>query len=147
MTRIDPITDGDRAAWRPLWDAYLEFYEEDLSEEQTALTFERIADPDEPLHGVIARNEAGEAVGIVQWLTHPSTWSAGPYCYLEDLYVTPEARGTGVARALIDTVVAWARTAGCSQVYWLTQAHNARARALYDKVADDTGFVHYSITL
>ena len=38
------------------------------------------------------------AIGLVHWLTHPSTWSAGPYCYLEDLFVHPDARGSGVGR-------------------------------------------------
>nr|BFF11784.1 hypothetical protein GCM10025699_30870 [Microbacterium flavescens] len=34
---------------------------------------------------------------------------------------------------------------GAEKVYWLTQGHNATARALYDRVAVSTGFVHYEI--
>lgn len=147
MTEISPIVAADRRDWEPLWQGYLEFYEEQLGDEQTELTFERITDPDFPVHGAIARDDAGRALGIVHWLTHTSTWSDGPYCYLEDLFVASDARVGGIGRALIGTVVEWAREAGCSQVYWLTQAHNATARALYAKVADDTGFVHYRIDL
>ncbi|MET0735072.1 MAG: GNAT family N-acetyltransferase [Microbacterium sp.] len=147
MTHITALVEADRVDWLPLWHAYLEFYEEELSEDQTELTFERVTDPDQAVHGAIARDDEGRAVGFVHWLTHVSTWSEGPYCYLEDLYVAPDARGGGVGRALIAFVTDWAGEAGCSQVYWLTQSHNATARVLYNKVADDTGFVHYSIDL
>ena len=147
MTEIRALTESDRDEWMPLWHGYLEFYEEELSAEQTQLTFERLTDPDQAVHGAIARDDDGRAIGFVNWLTHVSTWSEGPYCYLEDLYVAPDVRGGGVGRALIATVTQWAGEAGCSQVYWLTQSHNATARVLYDKVADDTGFVHYSVAL
>lgn len=147
MTQIHPIAESDRDDWLPLWQGYLVFYETQLSDAQTRLTFARVTDPDQAVHGAIARDDEGRAVGIVHWLTHASTWSDGPYCYLEDLFVAPHAREGGVGRMLIQAVVDWARSAGCSQVYWLTQAHNTTARALYDRVADDMGFVQYSISL
>lgn len=146
MPRITPITREDREAWLPLWHGYLAFYESSLTDEQTDRTFRRLVDGTS-LHGAIARNGSGEAVGLVHWLTHPATWSAGDYCYLEDLFVAPEARGTGAGRALTAHVREWAKGAGCAKVYWLTQQHNETARVLYDRVATDTGFVHYQIAL
>lgn len=146
MLRIAPIGPDDRADWLSLWEGYLAFYEATLSPEQTALTFDRLV-ADDTIHGAIARADDGSALGIVHWLTHPATWSAGEYCYLEDLYVAPDARGTGAGRALIGHVTDWAKDAGCAKVYWLTQNTNATARALYDRVASDTGFVHYQIAL
>ncbi|MGX1694956.1 GNAT family N-acetyltransferase [Microbacterium keratanolyticum] len=146
MLRIAPIGPDDRADWLSLWEGYLAFYEATLSPEQTALTFDRLV-ADDTIHGAIARADDGSALGIVHWLTHPATWSAGEYCYLEDLYVAPDARGTGAGRALIGHVADWAKDAGCAKVYWLTQNTNATARALYDRVASDTGFVHYQIAL
>ena len=147
MTSIRPVAEFDRDDWLPLWLAYLEFYETELSDEQTALTFSRLVDPDYPLYGAIARDADGRPIGIVHWLTHPATWSAGPYCYLEDLYVSADARGTGTGRALIATVTDWARGRDCAKVYWLTGEANATARGLYDRVATSTGFVHYEVTL
>jgi GNAT superfamily N-acetyltransferase len=144
---IRSLTADDHDEWLALWRAYLDFYETDLTTAQTQLTFARLIDPDDPVHGVIARSESGEAIGIVHWLTHPSTWSEGPYCYLEDLYVHADARGSGAGAALIEHVRAWAQSAGCDKVYWLTQVGNERARRLYDRVADDTGFMHYEISL
>ncbi|SDH12475.1 GNAT family N-acetyltransferase [Microbacterium pygmaeum] len=147
MTTITALTDGDHDDWLALWWGYLEFYEADLSPAQTELTFRRILDPEASIHGAIARDDAGSAIGIVHWLTHAATWSEGPYCYLEDLFVHPEVRGGGTGAALIENVRAWAHQHGCAKVYWLTQEHNRTARRLYDRVATDTGFVHYEIPL
>ena len=46
----------------------------------------------------------GRLVGIVHYLFHPVTWSIAPRCYLEDLFVSPDARGSGAGRALIEAV-------------------------------------------
>lgn len=146
MTSIAPLTAADRDEWLPLWHAYLTFYESELSDEVTDVVFARLVAGD-GVHGVLARDDAGAAVGFVHWLYHPSTWSIGPYCYLEDLFVAPGVRGGGVGRALIAHVRAHAADAGAAKVYWLTQETNTTARTLYDKVADLSGFVHYQIEL
>lgn len=146
MVTISALSAADRDEWARLWAAYLTFYESALADEVTDDVYRRlIAGAD--LHGAIARDDEGRAVGIVHWLFHSSTWATGPYCYLEDLFVAPDTRSGGVGRALIAHVRAEADAAGATKVYWLTQHGNATARALYDRVAADTGFVHYEIGL
>jgi GNAT superfamily N-acetyltransferase len=145
VTDIRALAATDYDAWLPLWRGYLDFYEADLPAHQTALTWSRLLDPAFPMWGAIATSGDGRAAGFVHWLTHPATWSAGPYCYLEDLFVAPDTRGTGAGRALIEHVADWARERDCAKVYWLTHETNATARALYDRVATHTGFVHYEI--
>ncbi len=147
MTSILPLTASDRDDWEVLWDAYLAFYEEDLDPQVTDATFRRLVDGKGHLHGAIARDAEGRAVGLVHWLVHPSTWSTQGYCYLEDLFVSPDARAGGVGRALIDHVRTWASAAGAEKVYWLTAETNTTARALYDRVATRTGFLHYELPL
>ena len=144
---IRPLATEDHAEWLDLWQAYLVFYDESLTDDVTAATFERLTTESDGMHGAIARDAAGRAVGIVHWLTHPATWSRVPYVYLEDLYVNADVRGGGVGRALIAHVEGWAREHGAAKVYWLTHETNATARALYDRVASLTGFVHYEIPL
>lgn len=147
MTTIHPLTAADREEWLPLWHAYLVFYESELEDGVTDAVFQRLTSGD-GMHGALARDDDdGVAVGFVHWLLHPSTWSIAPYCYLEDLFVVPQRRGGGTGRALIAHVRDAAASAGASKLYWLTQASNATARRLYDRVAADTGFVHYEITL
>jgi GNAT superfamily N-acetyltransferase len=145
VTDIRPLAPTDHDAWLPLWRGYLEFYEADLSAEQTALTWSRLTDAEYPIWGAIATDDAGQAIGFVHWLTHAATWSRGPYCYLEDLFVAPGTRGSGAGRALIAHVTAWAGENDCAKVYWLTHETNATARSLYDRVANRTGFIHYEI--
>ena len=144
---IRAIGAGDHADWLELWRAYIVFYEASVPDDVTAFTFDRLTDDEAAVYGAIARDASGRAVGIVNWLTHPATWSRVPYVYLEDLYVDPDARGGGVGGALIGHVERWARENGAAKVYWLTHETNATARALYDRVATRTGFVHYEVPL
>jgi GNAT superfamily N-acetyltransferase len=146
MTTITPITAEDRPAWEALWQAYLTFYESEVPADVTESTFARIV-ADEHLHGAFARDAEGRPIGLVHWLTHPGTWTSKVYCYLEDLYVDPEARGAGAGAALIEHVRDWAQKFGATKVYWLTMNDNVTARSLYDKVATSTGFVHYEIEI
>jgi hypothetical protein len=84
----------------------------------------------------------GCLVGITHFLEHAST-TAPDVCYLQDLFTAAAARGKGVAAALIAAVTEWARARDCSRVYWSTQATNATARRLYDRVALNRGFILY----
>jgi GNAT superfamily N-acetyltransferase len=79
----------------------------------------------------------------VHHIRHRSCWTIGDYVYLQDLFVSPEARGSGVGRKLIEYVYALARAAGCSRVHWLTHETNTDAMLLYDRIADRSGFVQY----
>jgi len=140
---IKPISQADFTQWLDLWQGYLSFYEAELPEEVTQTTFDRILKSE--IHGAIAIDDSGKALGIVHWLTHLDTWSIEDTCYLEDLFVSSQARGQGVGRSLIRYVETWARQNNLAKVYWLTAENNLTARALYEKVADKTGFIHYEI--
>ena len=132
----------DHAPWQSLWQGYLRFYRSRLDADVTALTWTRLLDPDVQPHGLVAELD-GRLVGFAHYLFHPSTWSASSYCYLEDLFTAPEARGRGVGRALIEAVAAAADAAGASRLYWQTQEFNAEGRALYDTLARRTSFIVY----
>jgi GNAT superfamily N-acetyltransferase len=140
--QIRPLTADDRDAWLGLWQGYQLFYEARIDDEVTALTWSRIVDPDGPIHGLGAEADR-RLIGIAHYLFHASSWSAGDYCYLQDLFVADTARGRGAARSLIEAVSAAADSAGAARLYWLTHESNAGARALYDKIATRTGFIQY----
>lgn len=140
---IRPLVASDRPRWEPLWQGYLRFYESDVPANVTNLTWTRTLDPEEPILGLCAATPENDLRGIVHFLFHPVTWAAGPRRYLEDLFTSPEARGQGVGRALIETVYAAADARGADQVYWLTQDFNATARRLCDQVAKVTPFIKY----
>jgi len=143
---VRPLARGDHDAWRPLWDGYNSFYgrsgETALPEAVTALLWDRLFDPAEPVHALVAERD-GRVVGLVHYLYHRATTMDGPICYLNDLFTSAEARGAGVGKALIEAVYAAARAAGSSRVYWQTHETNTTAMRLYDQVAPKSGFLVY----
>ena len=142
MTRIEirQVTGDDYAAWLPLWQAYLRFYNTQLPEAVTQSTWQRMLDPNEPTHAALAWAD-GNAVGMVHFIYHRSNWSIENSCYLQDLLVMLETRGTGVGRQLIEYVYATAKEDGCCKVHWLTHETNATAIQLYERIAERPGFI------
>src|SRR5512133_3944272 len=147
MLTIRPIAPHDFAAWKPLWDGYNAFYGREgataLPDAVTQVTWHRFLDPEEPMFACVAE-QGGTLVGLVHFLYHRSTTRAEGTCYLQGLFTSPDARGKGVGRALIERVCEEARLAGVKRVYWQTHESNAAGRLLYDKVAKHAGFIVYS---
>lgn len=139
---IRPVGPDERAVWEPLWAGYLAFYKATLAPEVSDVTWARFHDPAEPMH-LLGAYVDGKLTGIVQFIYHRSCWTVGNYCYLQDLFVADSARGLGLGRKLIEAVYARAKADGCSRVHWLTQTGNATARLLYDRIAEDSGFMQY----
>lgn len=136
---------GDFASWLTLWKGYLAFYESELDDEVTLLTWQRILSPDSGLLCRLAETER-QVVGFAICVIHPGTWSSQPICYLEDLFVANEVRGNGTGSALIKAIHDEAQRNDWSKIYWVTKPNNP-ARALYDRIAVLDDFVRYSIKI
>jgi GNAT superfamily N-acetyltransferase len=134
---------GDETAWRALWAQYLAFYRVDLDPAITDHTWVRLMDPASPLKARLA--VVDEVAGFAIHQHHPSTWVMGDDCYLEDLFVAPEARGSGLGRALIEDLRQLAAARGWQRLYWHTDQDNARARKLYDSIVPSDGHVRYRV--
>ncbi|SDB64902.1 GNAT family N-acetyltransferase [Pseudomonas sp. NFACC13-1] len=139
---IRRVSANDHAAWLPLWQAYLRFYNTELPEAVCQSTWQRLLDDREPTHGALAWN-GDTAVGLVHFIYHRSNWSIENSCYLQDLLVTEPSRGTGVGRQLIEFVYAAAKADGCCKVHWLTHETNATAIQLYERIAERPGFIQF----
>lgn len=144
---VRPLEPSDRAAWEPLWAGYLAFYQRVLAPHVTRRTWESMTDGSGRLCGLLAIGADGSAAGFVHYLFHESTWHCGGKCYLEDLYVAPEARARRVGRNLIEAVREVARSRGAEVLYWHTEEFNGTARRLYERVARRSPFVRYDIGL
>jgi GNAT superfamily N-acetyltransferase len=141
---IRPLHAADEVEWRRLWTGYLDYYETSVPEVVYATTFARLlGDDPQDFNGLIAEVD-GKAMGLVHYLFHRHCWKVENVCYLQDLYVDPAARGTGLGRALIEAVYAAADANGTPAVYWMTQHFNDAGRRLYDRIGKLTPFIRYS---
>jgi len=139
---IRPAAAKDEARWRKLWAGYIKFYRASVSEEVTANTWRAILDPKSNIEALVAEKD-GEVIGICNYLYHDSTWSLQPICYLQDLFVDPDARGGGAAKELILACEAKAKEKGAFRLYWQTQEYNGAARSLYDTITPRSSFIVY----
>jgi GNAT superfamily N-acetyltransferase len=73
-----------------------------------------------------------QAVGYAIFFQNYSTFVGKPGLYLEDVYVRPEARGSGVGRALFLDVVRRAHQRGCGRMEWIALDWNERAIRFYE---------------
>lgn len=143
MLSVRPLAPADHAEWRRLWTAYLAFYETTVPEEVYETYWRRLlGDDPQDFSGLIAERD-GRALGLTHYIFHRHGWKVENVCYLQDLYVDPDLRGTGAGRALIEAVYAAADRAGSPSVYWLTQDFNETARKLYDRIGTLTPFIKY----
>lgn len=140
---IRELRHEDYDGWLGLWVGYLRFYRVQIGEQVTAMTFDRLCERKDGMFGLVAVDEDDRVVGFANSLVHPSTWSIAGYCYLEDLFVAPDARGGEVAKSLIDGAAGVARERGVERMYWHTQQFNGAARSLYDTVGKLTSMVVY----
>jgi GNAT superfamily N-acetyltransferase len=132
----------DEARWRELWAQYIAFYRSSVSEEITTSTWKRILDPHTTIHALVAEKD-GKLIGFTNYVFHESTWDTRPICYLQDLYMDPQARGGGAAKKLILACEDAAKAGGAFRLYWQTQEYNAPARSLYDTITPRSSFIVY----
>lgn len=145
-TIVRALAESDREAWHRLWDGYCEFYKVAMPADVTAVTWQRLLDEGtEDYFGIVAERD-GTVIGIANCILHRTTWAIGQRCYLNDLFVDPEIRGSGAGRAMMDYLLEFATEQGWNQLHWLTAEDNATARRLYDQYSPASGFINYRLT-
>ena len=144
---VRTLQSGDRPAWERLYQAYADFYNVAQTAAMRATVWGWIHDPACEVEGLVAIDDAGRVVGITHFRAYPRPLSASAGGFLDDLFVDPDARGSGAAQALIAGVEAIGRARGWSIIRWITAADNRRARAVYDRLAVATPWVTYDIKL
>jgi len=144
---IRPPEARDRRQWAALYAGYAAFYEVAQTAEMRAAVWGWLHDPASPLEGRVAEDAAGRLVGLAHFRPYLRPLAATTGGFLDDLFVAPEARGQGVAEALIHAVSEAGRARGWSVLRWITAEDNARARRVYDRLARRTGWVTYDLPL
>jgi len=131
---IATVTDADLPELLPLMRGYCDFYEVDPSDDALlALSRMLMVHPDQGLQ-LIARDDEAAALGFATIFWTWSTLTAARLGVMNDLFVTPDARGSGWADALIAACVERCRARGVRELAWQTAYTNLRAQAVYDRV-------------
>jgi GNAT superfamily N-acetyltransferase len=146
---IATVTETDLPELLPLMRGYCDFYEVDPSDDALlALARVLIADPDQGLQ-LIARDDDGTASGFATIFWTWSTLSAAKLGVMNDLFVADDARGGGIADALIAACVEHCREHGATELAWQTARTNMRAQAVYERVSAkrDDRWLDYSLSV
>ena len=132
---IARVTEADLPELLPLMRGYCDFYGvEPADDDLLAMSRALIADPEREGLQLIARDDSGTAIAFATIFWTWSTLSASRIGVMNDLFVAPEARGSGTAEALIEACRARCAERGAVALEWQTAVDNHRAQALYDRV-------------
>ena len=143
---IRAVAASDKADWERLYAGYAAFYKVEQTEAMRAVVWGWLSDPAHATEGLVAERD-GALIGLAHFRAFARPLSASTGGYLDDLFVDPEARGTGAAAALLAAVQAAGAARGWTVIRWITADDNTRARAVYDRLADQTKWVTYDIRL
>ena len=144
---FEPVTPRRFDAWRAHYLRYAAALGEHADDTTAATVWAWLLARTHGVEGILAVDASDELAGFVHFRPFPRTLDGNEACFIDDIWVAEEYRGTGLAQALIDRVRATARERGWTHVRWVTDAKNARARALYDRIAADAQLVTYRIGL
>lgn len=142
---IRPLTAADRPSWDVLYQGYADFYKVPQTSEMRDTVFGWLMDEAHEVSGLVAETDQSKIIGLTHYRPFASPLRAITNCFLDDLFVSPDARGSGAADALIEGVAQVARENDWGVVRWITADDNYRGRGVYDKVATRTMWVTYDL--
>jgi len=135
----------DRVQWEQLYCGYAEFYKVPMNQQILDTVWSWIFDEQNKFYCLTAKNDAGEMLGIMHYREMPSPLRGRLAGFLDDLYVLPACRGTGVVDALFAALATVSREKNWPFVRWITADDNYRGRGVYDKLAERTQWITYQM--
>lgn len=136
----------DQTAWRTLYNGYAQFYKVEMNDETAATVWSWIHDAEHPVCGLLAKRDS-QAIGLAHFRDMPSPLRGSVIGFLDDLFVVPDQRGSGVADALLEHIGDIGKTRGWPFYRWITQEENYRGRGFYDRVSTRTDWRTYQYDL
>lgn len=128
--------------WAVLYREYAEISGVEISSEQLRIVWQWLGSLDTELRGLAALEE-GVPVGLVHYrrFLRPLVGEVG--IYLDDIYVNPTMRRSGVGKALFDKIESIADSQGSTVIRWITADANHEAHAFYNQFGHKTGWLTY----
>lgn len=132
---VSESTDQDREVWGRLYTAYAAGAGDRLDDAHLARVWSWIVRPGGQTRCLLLRpDDEPDPVGLAHYRLFERPLAGSIGCYLDDLFVAPQVRGRGGARALLGSLSTLAGAQGWSTVRWTTGDGNP-ARQLYDALA------------
>lgn len=131
MTHVRPAIPGDVPLILRFVRELAEYEREPDAVEATELMLNDALFGPKPVAEAVIAELGGEAVGFALFFHNFSTWTGRPGIYLEDLYVTPGARGSGAGKALLRHLAGLALDRGCARFEWAVLDWNTPAIDFY----------------
>jgi ribosomal protein S18 acetylase RimI-like enzyme len=145
---VRPLQASDYDQWLPLWALNNLGYVDDVV---TASTWQRLLDPVFPVKGFAAWQKPMDGIeimaGFVHFVSHYVTGHIEPVCYMQDLFVNPANRRSGIAHALVEALRRHAQREGFERLYWLAEGQNEAAQKLYEKLGIKLDFTFHVLPL
>ncbi|MBN3563306.1 GNAT family N-acetyltransferase [Aliamphritea spongicola] len=135
----------DRQQWEQLYRGYAEFYGMSMAHETLDQVWQWIFGEEQQFFCLVAVNAEQTLTGLMHYRAMQSPLRGGWVGFLDDLFVTPDARGNGSVDALFRALEQSAADHGWPFVRWITAEDNYRGQAAYDKIADRTRWVTYQM--
>lgn len=144
---VMPVKPEHRAEWERLFAGYAAFYKVDQTPQMRETVWQWIFDREHVVKGLVAVDATGKPVGLAHYRAMPRPLRAVTGGFLDDLFVEPSLRGSGVVQALMNALADIGRAQGWATIRWLTAEDNYRARGFYDRIAARTAFLTYEMKL
>lgn len=144
MNVSHPI-ESDKSDWENLYRGYAEFYKMPMEQSTLDAVWSWIHDNAKSFFSLIAKDDNGNALGLMHFRAMPSPLRGAEVGFLDDLFIIPEARGTDVIHKLYAELNNFGKQLGWPFIRWITADDNYRARNVYDKIADKTTWVTYQL--
>ena len=144
---LAPATDDDLDDVVPLFAGYQRFYAGEARDDAHNRAFlSRFLDPSDAGLLILARDDAGRAIGFANLYWTFSSVAAEAHALLNDLFVADDARGGNAGHALIEAAAREAAKRGHARMSWQTALDNRRAQRLYERLdAERTAWFEYEI--
>ena len=136
MTTIRPVEVRDRDDWSRLFVEYGVFYETAFDAAVVDGVWAWLMDSAHEIKALVAEKD-GVVIGFANYRRLADTFTAAAAWNLDDLYVSPDARGGGAASALIEAIAAIATENGGGTLRWITAADNTTCLLYTSDAADE----------
>lgn len=143
MAKIVEIRNVKYSDWAELYSEYANTFHVELTKERLQLIWQWLMGHETELRGIGVVSDEGKLVAIVHYrrFLRPLVGEVG--IYLDDIYVSPDARRSGVGNLLFEALEKIADAQDCSVIRWITSDENKEAHKFYDRFGHKTRWITY----